>query len=94
VNLSGVIKRHPVTDKSLAEAEACRRPDLNTTLRETILPKERHQPMPYPLLIFRVAEQIFDKESLLIKEPPDQKRQRRPDRDQPPIRAECKRCAE
>jgi hypothetical protein len=39
-----------------------------------ILPHERNEPVPHPLLVVRIARQILREEALLVEEPPDQER--------------------
>src|SRR4029434_135588 len=58
------------------------------------VPPHRHEAMTYTLSVFRIARQIPRQDSLLVEEPPEQKRRHRGEREEAPVRAERKRCSE
>src|SRR5262245_61890644 len=58
------------------------------------LPHHRHEAMTYTLSVSRVARQIPRQDSLLVEEPPEQKRRHRGECEEAPVRAECERRAE
>ncbi|MDB6161305.1 MAG: hypothetical protein JWO04_5011 [Gammaproteobacteria bacterium] len=60
-------------------------------MRAHDLPHEGHEPVPDAFAVFRISGQVSAKETLFIKEPPQQKRQHCPEYDEPPVRAQRQR---